>query len=186
MTDFNKLLIELNNLSNKVVELIPEISYIGNPVLRTKTETVSLEEGLEVGKKLMDTLLRYRQITGLGRGLASTQIGISSSVFVTYVDDIAKIYINPELLSSSEEKNTYKENCISSNHIWCDVRRPKSITLKYMNEKGESVSGEYTDFLARLIQHEYDHLQGIVNIDKAVMETIDYRFGNPKDEKLRD
>lgn len=185
MIDFNRLLIELNNLSNKVIELVPEVSYIGNPILRAKTKNVSFDEGLEIAQKLKSTLLKYREITKVGRGLAATQIGISSSVFVTYVDDVVKIYMNPEIVFFSEEKNTYKENCISSNHIWCDVQRPKNITLEYMNEKGESVSEEYTDFLARLIQHEYDHLHGIVNIDKAETGSIDYRFGDPKEEKLR-
>jgi len=186
MDEFNQKLIDLNKGSNTIVEQIPELTYIGNPVLRTKTADVSLEEGLEVGKKLIETLLKYREITGLGVGLAAPQIGSSANVFVTHKDDISKIFINPKIINLSEDENIYKENCLSSSHVWCDVKRPKSITISYTNEGGEQVTEEYDSFWARLIQHEYDHLQGIVNVDKATVGTIEYRFGNPNEEKIRE
>ncbi len=184
--DYVQKLIDLNNSSNKIIENIPELAYIGDPILRTKTSDVSLEEGLEIGKKLIEILLKYRELTGLGVGLAAPQIGSSANVFVTHKDDNSKIFINPTITASSEEKNTYKENCLSSSHVWCDVKRPKTVTIDYINESGQQVTEEYDGFFARLIQHEYDHLQGVVNIDRALPGTIDYRFGNPKEETLRD
>ncbi|MEI6400190.1 MAG: peptide deformylase [bacterium] len=186
MNKYNQLLTDLNDGSNTIIEKIPELTYIGNPVLRTKAEEVSFEEGIKIGKQLLQTLLAYKDVTGLGVGLAAPQIGIGSAVFVTYKDDVSKIYINPKIISTSEETNLYKENCLSSGHVWCDVRRPKVITLSYVNEEGKSITEEYNDFWARLLQHEYDHLLGIVNVDKATVGTIDYRFGNPKGERLRE
>lgn len=186
MKMLNQKLIDLNKSSNTIVEQIPELTYIGDQILRTKAADVSVEEGLDVGKKLIDILIKYRQLTDLGVGLAAPQIGSSANVFITHKDSISKIYINSKIINSSEVQNTYKENCLSSSHVWCDVKRSKSITISYTNENGESVTEEHDGFWARLIQHEYDHLQGIVNVDKAVIGTIEYRFGNPKEEKIRE
>ena len=186
MNNYNEILQGLNDDSDKIIETIPELTYVGNEVLRTKTTNVSLEEGLVVGKKLIETLLKYRELTGLGVGLAAPQIGSSVNVFVTHVNNVSKIYINPSIIKTSEEKNTYKECCLSSGHFWCDVERSKTITISYTNEEGNIVTEELTERPARLVQHEYDHLQGIVNLDKAIIGTIDYRFGDPKEQKLRE
>ncbi|HRH30708.1 MAG TPA: peptide deformylase [Candidatus Paceibacterota bacterium] len=182
----NQKLADLNRGSNNILEQIPELTYIGDPVLRLKTSDVSVQEGVSLGKKLIETLIKYQKLTGLGVGLAAPQIGSSGKVFVTHKDDISKIFINPKIINLSEDENLYKENCLSSSHVWCDVKRPKSITISYANEDGESVTEEYEGFWARLIQHEYDHLQGVVNVDKAVVGTIEYRLGNPKEEKIRE
>ncbi len=182
----NDKISKLNDTSNLIIEEVSEITYIGDPVLRTKTKDVSFEEGMEIGKKLLESLLKYKELTGVGVGLAAPQIGISADVFVTYVNESPKVYINPEITSYSEDQNLYKENCLSSSHVWCDVRRSENILISYTNEQGKEVTDESCNqFLARLIQHEYDHLQGIVNLDKAVVGTIDYKIGNPKEEKLR-
>lgn len=182
----NDKISKLNNNSNLVIEKIPEITYLGDPVLRAKVKDVTFKEGIGIGKKLLGTLLKYKKITGTGVGLAAPQIGISVNVFVTHVNNTPKIYINPEITFYSKDKNLYKENCLSSSHIWCDVRRSENILISYLNENNEQVINEsYNQFLARLIQHEYDHLQGVVNLDKAVIGTIDYKIGDPKDEKLR-
>lgn len=186
MNELNQKLTQLNNDSKSIIKEIPELTYIGDPVLRTKTTDVSLQEGLEVGKKLIEVLLKYRALTGLGVGLAAPQIGSSANVFVSHTNDVSKIYINPTITKISEDKNTYKECCLSSGHVWCDVVRPKSVTISYMNKEGELVIEELSDKAARLIQHEYDHLQGIVNVDRATIGTIEYRFGDPKQEKLRE
>ena len=186
MDEFNEKLTDLNKDSNTIVEQIPELTYIGNPVLRTKTADVSLEEGLEVGKKLIETLLKYRELTGLGVGLAAPQIGSSANVFVTHKDNISKIFINPKITNVSKDENIYKENCLSSSHVWCDVKRPKSIAISYIKKNGQQVIEEYDSFWARLIQHEYDRLQGVVNVDKATRGTIEYRFGDPKEERIRE
>jgi len=182
----NNKISEINNKSNIVLEKIPEITYIGNPILRKISTSVTFEEGVEVGKQLLEILLRYRELTGVGVGLAAPQIDSSANVFVTCVDNTPKIFINPEITFYSEQKNLYKENCLSSPHVWCDVERSENILISYINEEGEKIIDESHDqFSARLIQHEYDHLQGIVNIDKAVVGTIDYKTGEARDQKLR-
>lgn len=186
VSSFNQKLTDLNIDLNKIIEDIPELTYIGDPILRTKATPVSLEEAIEVGNKLIEVLAKYRDLTGLGVGLAAPQIGSSANVFVTLKDGVPKLFINPQIIHSSEDKNMYKECCLSSGHLWCDVSRSKSITISYTDQSGEQVTEEYDSFWARLIQHEYDHLQGIVNVDRATAGTIDYRFGDPKEQTLRE
>ena len=68
--------------------------------------------------------------------------------------------------------------------FWGDVQRPESIMLSWTDEKGENHSAEFTGFKARLLQHEYDHLQGVCCVDKAIPGTLEYS-GEVKDEKIR-
>ncbi len=167
----------------------PEIIFVEtqNSILRKKTEDVSVEVGIKTGNKLKDILGKYRKIAGYGRGLAAPQIGISQSVFVTYVDDSFKIYINPKIMEFSADFNYYREICLSCAYTVADVKRSKSITIKYANENGKIISEKADGFLARLLQHEYDHLQGILNIDAAEKGGLsDSLYIDPLKEQLRD
>jgi peptide deformylase len=182
----NEKISQLNNISNIILEKIPELTHVGNPMLRSQAENISYNEGCIIGKKLSEVLLKYKAITGTGVGLAANQIGSSANIFVTYINGISEFFINPMITSFSNKKNLYKENCLSSSHVWCDVERSENIRISYVNKNGEQVINEPHDqFSARLIQHEYDHLQGTVNIDRAIIGTIEYKTGNPRDEKLR-
>jgi peptide deformylase len=175
----------LNDTFKKVLEACPEITYIGDEVLRKRTQEVSLAEGLAVSEKLISVLKRYRAITGYGRGLAAPQIGESKSVFVTYVGDEFKIYINPKIIKNSESQNLFVESCLSCGYVSVEVKRSESITIEYTNEKGEIQRQEAGGLLARLLQHEYDHLEGIVNVDKAEMGTIQFMTDDPLKQTLR-
>ncbi len=176
---------QLNEKLNEVIIKCPEITYMGEEVLRQPAEEVELAEALDISEKLQKTLLLYRDITGLGRGLAAPQVGISKRVFVTYSDNVFKTYINPQLVELSKEENLYRELCISCGYVSGDVKRPRSITLEYMDEKGERQTKKADGFLARLLQHEYDHLGGILNLDKAEAGTISFMTSDPTKEELR-
>jgi peptide deformylase len=168
-----------------VLEEIPELVFIGETVLRCKTEEVSLEEGVKIGNRLIETLGKYRNLAGFGRGLAAPQIGESKSVFVTFVDDKFKIYLNPQIVAKSDKNNLFRETCLSCGGVSADVKRSESITLKYMNENGEVSEDRYESFVARLVQHEYDHLLGVVNIDIAEEGSIEFALSDPLQEQLR-
>jgi len=179
-------ILELNDKFELVLKECPEIVFIGDKVLRQKTDEVSVSEGAEIGKRLQSVLAKYRKITGLGRGLAAPQIGENKSVFITYVDNQFKTYINPKIIQKSSDCNLYKEACISCGFIWCDVKRARSVKLEYQDEKGDKKTEELDSFCARLIQHEYDHLQGVVNIDVALPKSIEFMLSDPLKEQLRD
>lgn len=175
----------LNDTFRKVLAECPELALIGDKVLREKTKEVTLEEGVIIGNKLKDVLTKYRSIAGYGRGLAAPQIGESKSVFVTFVNDQFQVYINPKITVKSEKFNLYRESCLSCGYIGADVKRPRSITLGYTDEKGQKQIIEADGFLARLLQHEYDHLEGIVNIDVAEPGSIEFMVDDPLKEQLR-
>lgn len=168
-----------------VLKRIPAIVYIGHPVLRMKTENVSLKEGKRIALKLQRALLQYRNITGVGRGIAAPQIGIPKSVFVIFVGDVFQWYFNPRIISGSRSQNYFRESCLSARELWCDVRRSESVVMKWINELGKSQKRTFMGFEARLIQHEYDHLQGFVCIDRAEQGSISYCTGDVTKEKLR-
>lgn len=170
----------------KILEECPEVVYIGDKILREKTQEVSLKEGISIGNKLKSVLEKYRSIVGYGRGLAAPQIGENKSVFVTFVNNNFVTYINPKIIKTSDTLNLYREACISCGFVSVDVKRPASVTIEYLSERGEKKIEEVDSFLARLLQHEYDHLEGIVNIDKAEPASIEFMVNDPLQEKIRE
>jgi peptide deformylase len=182
----NQNLNKLFSNFQKILKEIPELKFFGEKPLHSKTQDVTVEEGKEIGEKLLSALLKYREITDTGVGMAAPQIGLSKNIFITYIKDEAKIYINPEIISVSDETNIYKELCMSSSMMWGDVERPREITIDWTNEDGLRETATHDGFMARLLQHETDHLKGCVCLDKATPGTITYVLSSPLDEKITD
>lgn len=86
---------------SSVLDKFPEVRYAGDPVLREVAQEVSVEDGVEIGKRLGDVLMRYRKEVGYGRGFAAPQIGENKAVFVTFVDDKLTTFINPLIVERS-------------------------------------------------------------------------------------
>lgn len=164
----------------------PEVRYAGDPILREPAQRVSLEEGVALGKKLGEILMRYRKAVGYGRGFAAPQIGEGKAVFVTYVDDKLHTFINPKITERSKEVNFYKELCLSSGIMSADVERPKWIVMEWTDEEGEKHEERVEGFLARLYQHEEAHLRGRLNLDEAREGGIEFMLFDPLKEQLRD
>jgi peptide deformylase len=169
----------------RVLEEVPELTYAGNPVLRQQTAEVSFVEGLEIAKRLEDVLLRYRAITGVGRGLAAPQIGESKAVFITYVGDVVEVYLNPKITEKSDTKNFYKELCMSAGLAAADVERSEWITLEWTDASGAKRTEKFEGFQARLLQHEEAHLRGRINLDDAAPQGIELITFDPLKEQLR-
>ena len=167
------------------LQQFPEVKYAGDPILRTPTEEVSIEEGIELGKRLGDTLMRYRKTVGCGRGFAAPQIGETKSVFVTFVDDELKTFINPKIIERSQETNYFKELCLSSGIMSADVERSEWIVMEWFDVNGAKHTEKFNGFLARLYQHEEAHLRGIINLDEASDGGIEFALFDPLQEKLR-
>jgi len=147
-----EIIIDKIKTFQRVLEEFPEIKYLGDPILRMKTETAGIKEGKQIGQRLGETLVRYRKLTGMGRGLAGPQIGLDKSVFVTFVDNNLQIYINPMITGRSNSSNYYRELCISSGIMGADVRRSEEITLEWTDENGNSHKQKFDGFMARLLQ----------------------------------
>jgi peptide deformylase len=104
-----------------------------------------------------------------GVGLAAPQAGVSRRVIVLDVGEGLLSLVNPEILETDEEKDTVEEGCLSLPGIRVQVQRPKSVTVRGLNEKGETVVKTAEGMWARAFQHEIDHLNGVLIIDHASM-----------------
>lgn len=102
-----------------------------------------------------------------GIGLAAPQVGHLLRIFTVNIEDKIYIFINPEIKDFGDDKIPFEEGCLSVPKIWGPVTRPKKLTIKALNENGEPVKIRAKGLLARVIQHEMDHLNGILFIDKA-------------------
>jgi len=146
---------------------IQPIRLFGDPVLTTPAAPVTTfdRELRRLVKDLTDTMH-----DAPGAGLAAPQIGVPLRVFVWDVDDITGHLINPSL-SLSDEMQDGEEGCLSFPDLRYDTRRALRVVAKGMNMHGEPITIEGTEYLARAIQHETDHLDGILFIDRMPAES---------------
>jgi peptide deformylase len=102
-----------------------------------------------------------------GIGLAAVQVGKLIRLFITHIpNDGPRVFINPEVMETSVEQGTYEEGCLSVPEINADVIRPAHVRVQAWNLKGRPFSFEADQLLARVIQHELDHLNGLLFIDR--------------------
>jgi peptide deformylase len=106
-------------------------------------------------------------MAGKGIGLAGPQVASPLRIFVTNVEgDKPRIFINPEIVLTSQELISFEEGCLSLPKLYLDVIRPEFVRVQAWNERGRPFTVETDGLLARVIQHEYDHLEGILFIDR--------------------
>ncbi|MFZ1088420.1 MAG: peptide deformylase [Xanthobacteraceae bacterium] len=146
---------------------VREILILPDKRLRKVSEPVKkIDAGI---RKLVDDMLET-MYDAPGIGLAAIQIGTSKRVVTM---DLAKkeepknpqVFINPEIVWSSDEKAVYEEGCLSIPEIYSDVERPAQVKVKYLDLEGELHEIEANGLLSTCLQHEVDHLNGILFID---------------------
>ena len=145
---------------------VQPIRLMGDPVLTTPAAPVTVFD------KELRTLVRDLTETMLdapGAGLAAPQIGVSLRVFTYWVDGVIGHLINPDL-DLSEEGQDGPEGCLSLPDVVFDTKRALTVVAKGMNMHGEPIIIEGSNLLARAIQHETDHLNGILFIDRLDAE----------------
>jgi peptide deformylase len=144
-----------------------EILLVPNPVL--KQVSAPVEQVDDALRALMDDMLET-MYAAPGIGLAAIQIGVPKRVIVM---DLARegeekqprYFVNPEILWASEETQPYEEGCLSVPEYYDEVERPAKVRLRYLNYRGEAVEEEAEGLFAVCIQHEMDHLDGVLFID---------------------
>lgn len=112
---------------------------------------------------LSSAMFRTLQTTE-GIGLAANQVGVAKQMFVYSLGGQMRALFNPVILESSGEW-LYTEGCLSLPGVYADIKRPREILLEAVDIKGNTVNIEATDLLARLFQHEVDHLNGVLLLD---------------------
>jgi peptide deformylase len=141
-----------------------EIITLGNELLRQKAVPVAkiTAEYAKTAEKMLKALHE-----GKGIGLAGPQVGIMERIFIVHVEgDMPKVFINPSIIETSQETVKYEEGCLSVPGVWVELVRPKAIKVQAWNERGRPFTLEAEGILARVIQHEYDHLDGVLFIDR--------------------
>jgi len=148
-----------------------QILTLGNELLRQKAQPVKEigSEYLKIGEDLINMLH-----DGKGIGLAAPQVGRMERIFAVHVEgDVPRIFINPSIIETSQETLKYEEGCLSIPGIYTDVVRPRAVKIQAWNEKGRPFTLEASGILARVILHEYDHLEGILFIDRISKQKRD-------------
>ena len=139
-----------------------DIVTLGDEVLReTSTAVETFDENLS---KLIEDM--YAAMRGKGIGLAAPQVGINKRLFICQPEGQKLwVFVNPEITLTSEEQVGYEEGCLSIPGVWADVMRPEQVQIQAFNEKGRPFRVDADGMLARVIQHELDHLKGVLFID---------------------
>lgn len=155
--------------------MIYPIYLYGSPVLRAVAKEADLTQKEEL-KQLIDNLIETMHHAD-GCGLAAPQVGLSTRVVVVDGNDLADRFpelkgfhremINPVYTFKSEETSEYSEGCLSIPNVDADIVRPKVIKVRYFNADLQEVEEEFDDFASRMVQHELDHLDGVVFTDRA-------------------
>ena len=141
-----------------------QILTLGNELLRQKAEKIE-----KIDTELVKTAQRMLAALedGKGVGLAGPQVGLLERIFAVHVEgDIPRIFINPSIVETSQETVKFEEGCLSIPGIFTDVVRPRTVKIQAWNERGRPFTLETSGILARVILHEYDHLEGILFIDR--------------------
>lgn len=146
-----------------------------NPILRK----VSPKEG-KITKKTLKLLkdMADSMIATNGVGIAAPQVGVNTQMaHITINKDQVFPIINPEILSKSMTTIVDTEGCLSIPGVWGEVERAKEVTLRFTNLSGKEVTMKFKDFEARIVQHEVDHLNGILFIDHVPEDELHIEGG---------
>jgi peptide deformylase len=148
---------------------LAHVRTFGDPVLKSRALPVErFDEGLRQEVARMAAIMR----DALGVGLAATQLGVVHRVLVYKLGDDAPLcaLVNPEVEWSSREEETFEEGCLSLPGVHVDVDRPVHVRVRARDEHGDELLVEASGLEARVIQHEVDHLDGVLILDRTTRE----------------
>ncbi|MGV8091233.1 MAG: peptide deformylase [Mangrovibacterium sp.] len=168
--------------------ILPIVLY-GSPILRQISYEVHEEDLPEqISNDLFDTLKR-----GNGIGLAGPQIGLLKRIFILdttplmeddpLIKKVEQVYLNPQILETDDDQVIYNEGCLSIPEIFRGVERPEKIRVRYQTLSFETIEEDLDGMQARIFQHEYDHLEGILFIDK--LSALQRKLLSGKLKKIR-
>ena len=144
-----------------------EVVHYGDPILRKKCNSVKDFSKLEsLLNDMFDTMYEEN-----GIGLEANQVGFDMNLFIIDIsgieeDEKTRVFINGEIINS-EGESWFEEGCLSIPDIRLNVKRPDIIKFKYQDEKGQEFEEDFDGLLARAIQHEVDHLNGVFIVDRV-------------------
>ena len=159
---------------------INDILLLGDKRLYQKSEPVTKEELRELNPQIdlmFESILDFRKKYNRGRGIAAPQIGLFKRIVCLQIDS-PLVLINPEITAFSKEEFEVWDDCMSFPTLMVKVKRHRNITVEYLDLNWEKQSWEVEGDLAELLQHECDHLNGILAIQRAIdNESFKWRNG---------
>jgi len=160
-----------------------EILLLGNPELYEISEPVKKDELPDVKdivNSLHDTLIDFRNKYGSGRAIAAPQIGVKKRLIYMFIDK-PTVFINPRLIFPDEEMMEVMDDCMSFPNLFIKVKRHRKTLIKYKDLNWVNQEMKLEGDLSELLQHEYDHLDGILATMRAIdnksffIKTLDYK-----------
>ena len=146
--------------------MLPIITH-PNPILRQKARELTREDILNPKFKKLMADMAETMLKKDGFGLAAPQINQSIRLVTVNNNGEIAVFLNPKILKKSWRKNIAEEGCLSIPNVFLPIKRHSAITLEFLNLAGDKQILKTKDLLARVLQHEIDHLDGILFIDKA-------------------
>ncbi len=146
-----------------------DIHFLGDKVLRQPAKRIAkVDDGIrQLVKEMLQTMYSAN-----GIGLAAPQVGINKQLLVVDCEledptSLPIIMINPKIVRASQELCVVEEGCLSIPNVYLDVTRPKTVEISYKDEHGRPQKRQFADLPARVIQHEMDHLNGVMFVDRV-------------------
>lgn len=144
-----------------------KICKLGEEVLRQKSVPIKDEEINDDLRALAEEMFETMDAAN-GVGLACPQIGKNIRMFVAMADDdVRRVFINPQIIATSDDSVPYEEGCLSVPQVYENIMRPSKVTVQAQDQNGKRFTLEADGLLARIIQHENDHLDGVIFIDRG-------------------
>ena len=165
---------------------VREILQLGDPMLRATCERVmsfQTDELHALTDDLRDTLYDFRSRSGFGRGIAAPQLGVTQRVILVHIDHPI-VLVNPKIVKRSRGQMTLWDDCFSFPDLLIKVRRNLVIEVRYQDDMGHHHTLKAEGALSELLQHEIDHITGVLAIDRAIdSKHIVYRSVHMKSTK---
>jgi len=143
-----------------------------NEILRKKSSTISPSRATSKEIKSLIKKMRGEVAKADGVGLAAVQIGVPERIILVSVDGVFEAFINPMIVKKSWKRMVIEEGCLSLQGKMGFVKRHKGLTMRALDENGKKIIFKATGLTSAIFQHEIDHLNGILFIDRAIKKTI--------------
>lgn len=151
--------------------MIMDLVNSNDPVLRTKTQDYEESEIAGLSGLISDMFETLEK--KLGVGLAAPQVGVPRSLFVISIDGLTKVFINPAVVTASDDMILAEEGCLSLPGLRLKIRRPVAVTATWLDENGERQISDMQGLWARAWLHEFDHLHGVMIDDRVSKLSLD-------------
>lgn len=137
-----------------------QLIHFADPVMRNKPPAFDFQADGDKAKELVEVLHKKMLQLG-GAGLSANQVGLPYRMFVFGTEEKRYAFFNPNIIAVSKEQETMEEGCLSFPGFTLTLQRPRDVVVEYQDEEGTTHNAKVTGVLARIILHEYDHMEGI-------------------------